>query len=488
MQEEKNMSEYKLFAQRVGLIGITNLLVSLRGLILIPILTKTLGAEGYGIWAQVIVTISLITPLVTLGLSSAMIRFLAAERDRREIQEGFYSSSVLIFLVSLLASALLFIFSEPIAASLFGGATEVVKLIAVIIPIWNLDTALFSLFTAFNQMKRYSIFRIAETFGEVGLIAYMVLSDFGILGAVISLLIIRVAMILIMGVLVIREIGVKIPDFSKLKSYLHFGLPLVPSTIFAWIAASSDRYVIVYFLGIAPVGIYSAAYNISQAAIYMFLAPISFVLFPTLSRLYDDKKMEEVKTHLSYSLKYFLMFAIPVAFGVSILAKQILAILATSEFVPTGSVVIPFVALSTVLSGIYSIIGIILILVKKTKIYGLIWGMAALTNLSLNIVFVPYIGIMGAAIATLITCAIATIVTMHISFRYLKFDIGWSFVFKSITASVIMTLIIWKLNPIATLNVLVSIGVGAVVYFVILVLLKGIKREEVGFLKSMFDS
>jgi hypothetical protein len=42
---------------------------------------------------------------------------------------------------------------------------------------------------------------------------------------------------------------------------------------------------------------------------------------------------------------------------------------------------------------------------------------------------------------------------------------------NSITASVIMSLIIWKWNPIDTLNVLVSIGIGAVVYFVILVLL-----------------
>ena len=480
------MPEYKLFAQRVGLIGITNLLVNLRGLILIPILTKTLGAEGYGLWAQVIVTIALITALVTLGLSSAMVRFLAAERDKKEIQEGFYSSSVLIFFVSLLASSILFIFSEPIAASLFGGATEVVKLIAVIIPFWNLDTTLFSLFTAFNQMKRYSIFRIAETFGEVGLVAYMVLSGFGIYGAVISILIIRIVIILLMSVVVLKEIGVKIPDFSKLKPYLHFGLPLVPSTIFGWIATSSDRYVIVYFLGLAPVGIYSAAYNISQAAIFMFLAPIRFVLFPTLSKLYDDNKIEEVKTHLSYSLKYFLMFAIPVTFGVSVLAKQILTILATSEFVYTGSIVIPFVALSMVLSGFYSIIGMILILVKKTKIYGLIWGMAALTNLSLNIVLVPYIGILGAAIATLISFTIASVITVRVSFKYLRVDVNLIFILKSITASVIMSIFIFKLNPIGTLNVLVAIGVGAAIYFIILVLLKGIKREEVGFIKNIF--
>jgi len=41
------MTEYKLFAQRVGLVGITNLIVNLRGLILVPILTKILPIEEY---------------------------------------------------------------------------------------------------------------------------------------------------------------------------------------------------------------------------------------------------------------------------------------------------------------------------------------------------------------------------------------------------------------------------------------------------------
>jgi len=41
------MTEYKLFAQRVGLVRITNLIVNLRGLVIIPILTKTLGADAY---------------------------------------------------------------------------------------------------------------------------------------------------------------------------------------------------------------------------------------------------------------------------------------------------------------------------------------------------------------------------------------------------------------------------------------------------------
>ena len=62
------MSEYRLFAQRIGLIGITNLLVNLSGVILLPILTKTLPIEEYGIWTQITVTIGLIPSIVMLGL------------------------------------------------------------------------------------------------------------------------------------------------------------------------------------------------------------------------------------------------------------------------------------------------------------------------------------------------------------------------------------------------------------------------------------
>lgn len=108
------------------------------------------------------------------------------------------------------------------------------------------------------------------------------------------------------------------------------------------------------------------------------------------------------------------------------------------------------------------------------------WSLCTWSDWSLH-----YIGILGAASATLISFAIAGVLTVRVSFRYLKFEIGWSFILKSITASFIMSLVIWKLNPIGTLNVLISIGVGVVVYFMTLVLLKGIKREEVGFIKNI---
>ena len=45
---------------------------------------------------------------------------------------------------------------------------------------------------------------------------------------------------------------------------------------------------------------------------------LGFVLPPALSKLYDEDRMDEVKMHLSYSLKYSLTLAIPFVFGAAI--------------------------------------------------------------------------------------------------------------------------------------------------------------------------
>jgi O-antigen/teichoic acid export membrane protein len=205
-----------------------------------------------------------------------------------------------------------------------------------------------------------------------------------------------------------------------------------------------------------------------------------------LSKYYDENNMNEVKTVLRYSLKYFLLLAIPATFGLSLLSKPILTALSTPEIASQGYLVTPFVAVSALLFGIYAAFHHIIILEKKTKIVGTIWIMAAILNLGINIVVVPYMGILGAAITTLLAFAFALILTSFYSRKYFTFDIDFRFILKSIFASVAMSLVIIKWNPVGTLNILIIIGVCAVVYAVILFLLGGIKKEEIAFFKELF--
>ena len=113
--------------------------------------------------------------------------------------------------------------------------------------------------------------------------------------------------------------------------------------------------------------------------------------------------------------------------------------------------------------GTYAVVTQGLYLAKRTDIGGKIWIIAAISNLGLNIAFVPYMGIIGAAITTLITFTLAFILATYYSFKYLTFDVDFRFILKSIFASIVMSLVIISWNPIGLLNVLIVIGACAIV-------------------------
>jgi len=356
---------YQKFTKDVGIIGVTELVIALKGLIILPIITKLLGAENYGIWAQLIVTLSLITPIATLGLPYTLVRFLAAEKDKKEIQDGIWSVLTIIFGTALFIALALFLLSGHISD--FFGEKNLCQILALTVILECLNQVFFNIFRTFQRVGKYSSFIIFQTLGEVGLVIGAVLLGYGLFGAVLSLLIIRGINFLIMGALTVKKIGITNPKFLRIKEYLRFGLPTIPGNISSWIVQSSDRYLIGFFLGALFVGYYVPAYTIANS-ITLFIAPLIFVLPAVLSKFYDENKFGEVKTYLKYSLKYFLMVGIPSVFGLSILSKQLLTIFSTSEIAQHSYYIVPFVALSTLLFGIYAVIAQIITLKKKTKL------------------------------------------------------------------------------------------------------------------------
>lgn len=481
------MNQYKKYTTDIATIGVANLVLALRGIILLPIFSKILGTSGYGIWAQALVTLSLILPLSSLLLDVAPVRFLAGSKDRREIRGGLFSLLIFVLFWSSFIGLVLYLLSAMVADSLFGdiSALPVVQLLSLVIPIDAINVILLGYFRAFRQMKTYSAFNIAKSFGEVILLAYVLLSGYGIVGAIISILIIRIAVNIIMFTIIVYQAGIGAPDFSRIKPYLKLCIPLIPSALSSWVTNSSDRYIIGIFLGISSVGIYSGAY-ILGSVIGFFSSPLATVLVPTLSKAYDEGRISEVNTYLSYSLKYFLMLAIPSAFGLSILASSLLGILSTPEFVPTGSIITPIIALSFVLFGVYVVLGQVYLLVKRTNISAILWAIAAAVNLGLNIILVPLIGVLGAALTTLFSFAMVTIFTIFFCSRYFKVDYHLSFILKSAVASVAMSGAIWWASPTQIGEVIMWIAAGIVIYFGILFLLRGFGKEEIVFLKKFF--
>jgi O-antigen/teichoic acid export membrane protein len=480
------LSEYKIFVQRIGLIGITNILIAISSIILLPILTKNISIQNYGIWIQVNVTISLVSNLITLGLPYAMVRFLAATKEKSEVQEGFYSILLTILTSSLIVSFILFLFSQPIANILFNYNIAVAIILPLIIIIASLNNILLSYFRTFQQMKKYSLILFIQAYLTVILVSYFAIEGYEIIGIITGLLIAYIVTFLIMILFIILDIGFKVPQFTHIKEYLSFSLPTVPSNLSFWIVDSSDRYIIGILLGTAFVGYYSPAYTLGNT-LTMLLVPFSTLLPSVLSKYYDENKIENVKTVLTYSLKYFLIIAIPSVFGISLLSKPLLMILTTPDIAINGYLVTPFVAISALLSGIYGIYTLVLILEKKTKFIGTVWVIAAILNVLLNVILIPYLGIIGAAFATLVAYVITFIVIFFYSSKYLKLDFNFGLK-KIIFSSVLMSLFIIYSNPSEIFQICFVIGVSFLIYSLALIFLGGIKKDEFKFLKEMISS
>jgi O-antigen/teichoic acid export membrane protein len=335
-----------------------------------------------------------------------------------------------------------------------------------------------------QNIKKYSSFNFMKVFLSLLLVTYLVLSKWGILGAIMGFLIADILMFTIMSTFVVLDLGISLPRFKNIKEYLSFGMPTIPGNLSSWIVNSSNRYVIGLLMGTTFVGYYSPGHALGNM-INIFIAPIAFMLTTALSKHYDENELEEVKVILSFSLKCFLALGIPSAFGISLLSRPLLEALSTPEIAAHGYMVTPFITLSMLFSGVYAVMAQIIILEKKTMITGTIWIAAAALNLGLNLLITPFIGILGAAIATLVAFALASILTIYYTNKSLKIYFSLNFVLKSIAASLVMSLLLLNLNPVGAVELLLAIASGALVYFAILILLKGITVGEIYFLKEL---
>ena len=478
------MSEYVRFIQRIGLVGLTNILISLSSLIFIPIITKSFTTAEYGMWAQVNTTIALVPNIANLGLPYTMVRFLSAEKDKEKIKDSFYPMISLTFISTVIICLLFLIFGNPIANALFNGSMQVLYITTLISFFACMNLMLISYFRTFQQMKRYSLFLVLQSYIGVFVSIYLTYAGYNIETVVLGLLTGYVAVFIMMAFLIVRYLGIGIGKWSNLKEQLAFALPTIPSNVSSWVVDSSDKYVIGILIGSVAVGCYSPGYALGSILL-MFLSPFAVLLPAVLPEHYEKGNLEEVDKYLSYSMKYYMLLTVPAGVGMSVLSKPLLYIITTPEIALGGYMVTPFVCLGAIFMGMYGITNNILILEKNTMILGKLWIVVAISNIALNLLLVPYLNILGAAIATLLCYILAFVVTAIASRKTMRLPFNIKELLKVGFASAVMGIAVYLMHPIGIINVLISIVAGVIIYFAIIFILKAVTLKEIAIFKEL---
>jgi O-antigen/teichoic acid export membrane protein len=477
----EQQNTYFRFGKQVGYVIATNVIGVIIGIIQMPILTKALGTTQYGMWSIISLAISFITPFAMLSFSMSIVRFLAAEKDLSKIREDFFSACTLVIISGTIFSLLLFIFSDFLAGAIFKdpNSASYFRLSSILVLLNSIFPVLLAFFRRGSKIGIFNTLGLCLNVFQVGLIILFVSIGYSLTGVIWAAIISTLLLVLVAGTIIWKQIGFQRPKFTHMKSYLKWGIPLTPNSAIGWLISSSDRYIISSFLGVSAAGIYSAAYGIGVFASFA-LMPVGIVLYPMVSKAYDEKNLDECSNLFTYSIKYLMMLSIPAAAGLSILANPLLRVLTTPDFVP-GSSVVSLVAFGALFSCFAQIGGYVIHLVGKTQITVRILVISAAINFALNFLLVPYMGIMGSGLASLIAYGAFGIITYKITRKYLHYDLNPLFILKSLISAGIMVLVIWFIKPESLAMIVVSTVIGSIIYFGMLILIKGISKTELSF-------
>ena len=473
------MSHHAKFVKDIGLVGVAQAFSNLRGLILIPVLTKFLGAEQYGIWAQFFVTLNFIVPITLLSLSNSLIRFLPGSEDKKEIQEQVWSTNLLVAGITFFVAAILTLFAKQIS-NILQIPPHLIFLLGILVILQSLGFLLSSVLQALQEAKKLSFFIVGVPLVEVIFASLAVLFGFKLEGAVLGLVLARSLSFFVLFVVILKKVGLKFPDFSRIKEHFQFGLPIVISNLAYRVVQVGDHYLISIMLGILFVGYYAPAYSFGFM-LNMVTLPVGMILPAVLAKFFAEQKIEEIKQYLAQTFKYTFFILIPAVFGLGTLSKQLLTIFSTEDIAIHSYKVLPIIATSFLFFASYGIFAQILYLFKKTMMTGILWVGAAILNIVLNVFFIPTFGIVGAAFATLFSYGALCIATWIWSWRYLSFSLPWQALGKSLIASILMSAMIATIHPEGIVAVLFTIAIAMLLYGIFLIFLKAIGRKEIEF-------
>ncbi|MGL5751775.1 MAG: murein biosynthesis integral membrane protein MurJ, partial [Paraclostridium sp.] len=233
----------------------------------------------------------------------------------------------------------------------------------------------------------------------------------------------------------------------------------------------------------------------------LFILSIGTVIYPMLSKLSSNNDKEEFVNSISKSISSVILLVIPISIGAMVLAKPIVSLLFErgafdARATEMTSIALVFYSIGMIGFGLRDILGKVFYSLQDTKTPMINGAMAMGLNIVLNLILVRFMGHAGLAFAT----SISAIICIFLLFNSLKKKIGYygqdkirKTMIKSLIAAIgmgVITIISYKLlasvlglgfiqEAIALFG---SIGVGAIVYAGLVILLK---VEEVNVIVNM---
>ena len=438
--------------------------------LLLPIYTRAMSPEEFGILDYFSALAAIATIVITLEIMQGLARHIPEchadpEKKRR------YASTCMWFTVSSYTSMLILVSvcSRPLANLLLDSPSksDLVELAA-----WSCWTA--GILAVFNGQLRWELRARASAMLSLltalltiaCTIFFVIILEWGVKGALIAQVTGGVLALLPSLYLTRSSFGLCF-DGLFLRQMLVFSIPLIPSSLAVIFSAFFDRIAIKELMSLSDVGVYAIAQKISMI---MMLVLVGFrtALTPLI---YTHHEAESTPNALAKIFKGFTFFALVLFIIISVFAKDIIGFVSTPEY-SNAVAVVPFLVFGVLLGNMY-IFAPGLDISRKTGVVSVINILVALGNLVLNYLLIPLIGIVGAALSSMIAFAGGFVAYMWFSQRLYPVPHEWHYLARMLITTII------GVSLINVIDSYVGLGVFTRILFAMILLLIMIKIVEI---------
>lgn len=420
------------FLKDSAVYGAASVLVRSVSLVLVPLYTHVLVPEDYGVADILTVFTAFVAVTVSLEIAQAVARFFPDTKDPSERQG--YASTSLWFSIGAYTAFLVIalVMAVPFSVGLLGleGRAGIFQVAVAATWISGLFYLVQSQLRYSLKPRQYAIASLVFSFVSIATSALFVLVlRQGVVGVFYGQVVGGIAG-LTTALVYSRDVYRFRFDRDKLAEMLRFSLPLVPSSVAVIVTLFVDRIAINQLMTLRDVGLFGVGYRLSSLTTLLMVGFVS-ALTPLV---YAHYREPGTPRELARIFRIFTALALLTCLGLALFAKDILAFVTTSEYVP-GAVVVPLLAPALLLASMY-IFAPGLGIAKRTRLISAINIGAAVLNTALNFLLVPVLGILGAATATFVSSASVFGANMVVSQRFYPVPHDWRRLGLAVVASI----------------------------------------------------
>jgi len=367
---------------------------------LLPLYTRYLAPEDYGVAEVLFAAVVFASIVVRLGLLEAILRFYYLdEEDPARVVKGTFAG---LFWLSTLGASIALPLAGPLSELLFDpsdlppgvSGAELVQIAIGGLWVLTMWEFMITLFRLDERARAFFVTTMLNVLAAIALTVVLVVGlDEGARGLLLGSYATGAAFTVALIALQWRRLSL-LPDPALLRRLFRFGLPTMPAEVSLYALNFADRLIILRTLGAAEAGLYSLGVKFAQA-VNVLVRGFQLAWPPLAYSIRDD---EEARRFYATVVTLFVAGCAAVVTGMWLFSRWIVRALADPKFFGSYEV-IGLISVAVTLYALYLVLVVILGRTGRTE-FNLPAAVGALVvNVALNLVLVPPLGIVGAALA-----------------------------------------------------------------------------------------